>query len=92
LFLSIFKSLNGGFGPPFLLRTMEREMLFLVRHSSAFGALSLEKLIEERRFICALCESLIQRMATSFLLAIVLQRLASNDHFPTKALLQMWYV
>ncbi len=26
----------------------------------------MEKLIEERRFICALCESLIQRMATSF--------------------------
>lgn len=45
---------------------------FFVRHSSAFGALPLEKLIEEKRFICALCESLIQRMATSFLLTIVL--------------------
>jgi hypothetical protein len=45
---------------------------FLVRHFSAFVALPLEKLIEERRFICALCESLIQRMATSFLLVIVL--------------------
>jgi hypothetical protein len=67
---SIFKSLNGGFRAAFLLRTMEK-MLFLVRHSSAFGALPLEKLIEERRFICALCESLIQRMATSFLLTIV---------------------
>jgi len=55
---SIFKSLNGGSGPPFA-KTMEREMLFLVRHSSAFGALPLEKLVEERRFICALCESLI---------------------------------
>jgi hypothetical protein len=39
LFFSIFKSLNGGFRAAFLLRTMERKMLFLVRHSSAFGAL-----------------------------------------------------
>ena len=71
LFFSIFKSLNGGFRAAFLLRTMERKLRDLVRHYDGLGPSPLEKLIEERRFICALCESLIQRMATSFLLTIV---------------------